>query len=189
MKNSWWRKRPTPGARFRQLLVFLWYTGCRPGEAAKLKWADIDFKRQRIVLMQHKTARTQRVARPRLVPLHPVVLTVVNGGLDIKTVAELMGHTTTRMTEPGAFSRPHPFLPGQLFDASHVSRKSKGALTRSPKAQALHLAPERLIPKSAPQCCASPAAAADRRAEWSAGRHAPPDTGHRSRKRPEPADP
>ena len=24
---------------------------------------------------------------------------IVNGGLDIKTVAELMGHTTTRMTE------------------------------------------------------------------------------------------
>lgn len=157
-KNSWWRKRPTPGARFRQVLVFLWYTGCRPGEAAKLKWTDIDFERQVIVLMRHKTARTQRVARPRLIPLHPVVMrlltwikrldepgevvflthrrtpwnknslairvqrarelagipddvklygvrhafgtrAVVNGGLDIKTVAELMGHTTTRMTE------------------------------------------------------------------------------------------
>jgi integrase len=157
-KNGRRRKKPTPGARFRQLLIFLWYTGCRPGEAAKLKWTDIDFERNAIVLVRHKTARTQRVARPRVVPLHPVVMrllrwirklnqpgelvflnhrrtpwnknslslrvqrsreaagvpddvklygmrhafgtrAIVKGGLDIKTVAELMGHTTTRMTE------------------------------------------------------------------------------------------
>lgn len=53
-KNGRRRKKPTPGARFRQVLVFLWYTGCRPGEAARLTWSDIDFARQVIVLTRHK---------------------------------------------------------------------------------------------------------------------------------------
>jgi len=31
------KKRPTPGARFRKILIFLHYTGARPDEAASLK--------------------------------------------------------------------------------------------------------------------------------------------------------
>ena len=30
-------KKPTPGARFRQILIFLHFTGCRPGEAPPLR--------------------------------------------------------------------------------------------------------------------------------------------------------
>jgi integrase len=68
------RQRPSAGARFRQLLVFLRYTGARPGEACHLKWADIDLDKAVIVLHSHKTSRTQRVKRPRVIPLDPVVL-------------------------------------------------------------------------------------------------------------------
>jgi integrase/recombinase XerD len=150
------KTKPTPGARFRQILTFLWYTGCRPCEATKLRWIDIDFERALIVLQEHKTIRTQKRPRPRIVPLHPVVLKLLTqlrdrgegayvflthcktrwtkdslarriararkkaavpndaklygirhafgtrsiiAGVDLKTTSELMGHTTTQMTE------------------------------------------------------------------------------------------
>jgi len=67
------RWRPSPGARFRQVLVFLWYTGCRPKEAATLKWENVDFENSVIVLKDHKTATTQRTPKPRIIPIAPVV--------------------------------------------------------------------------------------------------------------------
>jgi integrase len=150
------KRRPTPAARFRQILVFLWFTGARPSEAAKLRWSDVDLENGLIVLKEHKTSHTQRIPRPRVIALHPVVVKLLAGirkrnegdhvfltfrktpwnknslslrvrrareqagipddaklygarhafgtrailnGVDIKTVSELMGHTTTRMTE------------------------------------------------------------------------------------------
>ena len=157
VSGSEWRKtKPTPGARFRQILTFLWYSGCRPCEAAKLRWSDIDFEQSLIVLQEHKTRRMQKTPRPRIVPLHPVALKLllwlerrgegdyvflthrktpwnknslglrvararekagvsddaklygirhafgtraIMSGVDLKTTSELMGHTTTRMTE------------------------------------------------------------------------------------------
>lgn len=68
------RRKPTPGARFRQVLVFLWRTGARPAEAAQLRWDHIDFDRGLIILPQHKTVRTQRRPEPRVIPLDPVVV-------------------------------------------------------------------------------------------------------------------
>jgi integrase len=72
-QNSGRWNRPTPAARFRQVLVFLWRTGCRPKEAATLEWTHVDFEKNLLVLPEHKTSRTQRVPRPRVVPLDPVV--------------------------------------------------------------------------------------------------------------------
>ena len=137
------------------VLVFLRYTGCRPGELCGLEWSDIDLGAKELVLRRHKTAK--KTGRPRRVPLHPVVLkllifirrlnqsgervfltsrktpwnrsnlsqrvrrsreaagipddaklyglrhrfgtTGILRGVDLKTLSELMGHTTTRMTE------------------------------------------------------------------------------------------
>ena len=152
------RKRPTPGARFRQVLMFLWYTGARPGEMAGLVWDDVDLDQGVIVLRRHKTSRTQRTPRPRVIQLVPSMVKLLKkiqeqqrlgtthvfltaqgtqwnrsnlglrmrrlreraglpddvklygirhhfgtqsiiNGVDIKTLAELMGHTTSRMTE------------------------------------------------------------------------------------------
>jgi integrase len=67
-------KKPSPGARFRQVLIFLYFTGARPGEASGLCWSDIDLERRVIVLKEHKTIRLQRIPKPRIIPLHPVVL-------------------------------------------------------------------------------------------------------------------
>lgn len=68
------RQRPSPGARFRQVMVFLRFSGARPYEAYRLRWEHIDFDRAEIVLHEHKTAKTQKVKRPRIIPLHPVVV-------------------------------------------------------------------------------------------------------------------
>lgn len=148
------KHRPTSGARFRQFLIFLRFTGCRPCEAARLRWEHV--QESCIVLHDHKTRRTQRNPKPRVIPLHPVVVklliairrrnegervflshcktpwtknslairfrrarrkaglsedaklygtrhafgtrAIVNG-VALKTLAELLGHTTTRMSE------------------------------------------------------------------------------------------
>ncbi len=151
------KKPPSPADRFRELLRFLRFTGARPCEASRLRWDQVDCDHAVIVLEQHKTSRTQRAPRPRIIPLHPEVLrlliaikqrgepghfvfhnhrgtpwnrsslslrvrrarekagipddvklyglrhgfgtrSIVNG-VDLKTLSELMGHATTRMTE------------------------------------------------------------------------------------------
>lgn len=152
------RRRPTPGERFRQVLFFLRYTGARPGEMAALTWSDVHLEDGVIILHEHKTSRTQRTSRPRVIPLVPLVIKLLHrvkqqqppghdhvfltahhtewnrnslglrmrrlrakaglpddlkmygirhqfgtqsivNGVDLKTLSELMGHTTTRVTE------------------------------------------------------------------------------------------
>lgn len=67
------KKRPSPAARFKQVLMFLWLTGCRPKEAATLHWSDVDFSSGLIVLKEHKTIRTQATPKPRVIPMDAVV--------------------------------------------------------------------------------------------------------------------
>lgn len=151
------KKKPSPADRFRELAHFLRLTGARPGEAAKLEWANIDLDAAVIVLTVHKTSRTQRTSKPRVIPLTPEVVDLLTAirrlnkpgprvfnthrgtawnrsnlslrvqraranakiptevklyglrhafgtravlnGVDIKTLAELLGHTSTRMSE------------------------------------------------------------------------------------------
>jgi integrase len=63
------RKGPSAADRFRELLHFLRLTGARPGEASKLEWPHIDLDAAVIVLAIHKTSKTQRQKKPRLIPL------------------------------------------------------------------------------------------------------------------------
>ncbi len=151
------RQGPTAADRFRELLRFLRLTGARPGEAAKLEWSHIDLTVAVIVLPIHKTSRTQRTPKPRVIPLtqevvelltaircreekgprvfstyrgtpwnrsnlslrmqrtrakagipddaklyglrHRFATQAIVNGVDLKTVAELLGHTTTRTAE------------------------------------------------------------------------------------------
>lgn len=57
-------------AMFRRVLVFLRFTGCRPGEMAALRPSDVDLDRGVALLHCHKTRRKTR--RPRVIVLHPV---------------------------------------------------------------------------------------------------------------------
>jgi integrase len=57
---------------FRRVVLFLRFTGCRPGEVKKLKWEHVDFKRSIIVLQEHKMA--YKTSTPRTIYLSPVAL-------------------------------------------------------------------------------------------------------------------
>jgi integrase len=52
---------------FRRLLIFLKFTGCRPGEAASMRWPDVHCEEGAVVLKEHKTAG--KTGRPRVIPL------------------------------------------------------------------------------------------------------------------------
>jgi integrase len=56
---------------WRRLLIFLKLTGCRPGEAAKMRWADVQFDKACVILFEHKTASS--TGKPRTIPLVPTV--------------------------------------------------------------------------------------------------------------------
>ncbi|MBX3451759.1 MAG: site-specific integrase [Planctomycetaceae bacterium] len=72
--GSRYKAKPTPGGRFRQVLFFLWRTGCRPKEAADLKWSDVNLEQGTIVLKKHKTVRSQKQPEPRIIRLDSVVI-------------------------------------------------------------------------------------------------------------------
>jgi integrase len=141
--------------RFRRLLLFLRYTGCRPNEAASATWNDVDLDRRAIVLDKHKTEhvtheprviylppqgvrllslialtdkhegrifvnawgnpwgrsalsqRVQTIRRRSGIPRdaklygcrHAHATNAILSGVDIATLAQLMGHTGTRTTQ------------------------------------------------------------------------------------------
>lgn len=58
---------PSPADRFREILTFLRHTGARPGEASALKWENVTLATGVALLHEHKTARTQRVPKPRVI--------------------------------------------------------------------------------------------------------------------------
>jgi integrase len=59
-------------AVFRRVLVALRWSGMRPGELRSLEWDHLDFERGCIILHRHKTARTRKDRKPRVIILHPV---------------------------------------------------------------------------------------------------------------------
>jgi integrase len=87
------RQKPSPAARFRQVLVFLRYTGCRPGELCRLRWADIDLGNAVIVLNRYKGSRQRRVKVPRIIPLDPVVVKLLISIRRREEPGELVFHT------------------------------------------------------------------------------------------------
>src|SRR5438094_3703934 len=57
---------------FRRFLIFLKFTGCRPGEAASTRWPDVRIDEACVVLKEHKTAR--KTGLPRVIPLVPTTI-------------------------------------------------------------------------------------------------------------------
>lgn len=73
--RAWLRKS---SAVFRRVLFFLRLAGVRPGELSELEWTGedsyIDTERGCAVWIKHKTSRKQKVKKPRVVPLHPILI-------------------------------------------------------------------------------------------------------------------
>jgi integrase len=166
------------GRRLREILFFMKLTGARPSELRNLRWSDIDPDRGVITLTRHKTSRTQKTPRPRVIQLVPATVKVlalirrrgevanhvfvthlgtpwarnslqqkvkrlrskagladdaklyglrhhfgtraIVNGVDLKTLAELMGHATTRMTEH------YVHLAGQQPHLASAMRRATG---------------------------------------------------------------
>lgn len=175
---------PHPGERFVEFLRFLRLTGARPCEARTLRWTDINLDAGAVVLTKHKTSRTQRVPKPRVISLdeeivklliairsrnetgelvfynhrgtawnrsslslrlqrgrkkaeipadaklyglrHAFGTRAIINGVDIKTLAELMGHTTTRVTEH------YVHIAGNVAHLQAALQKVNGRVTPSP---------------------------------------------------------
>jgi integrase len=58
---------------FRDVLVSMRYTSARPGEIRALQWPMVDWEKKVWVMPKHKTARTTKVKRPRVICFPPVV--------------------------------------------------------------------------------------------------------------------
>ena len=58
---------------FRQFLLMLRFTSARPGEIRKLTWTMVDWQNHRLVISRHKTSRTQKVRRPRIISIPPFI--------------------------------------------------------------------------------------------------------------------
>lgn len=62
-------------AIFRRVLVFMRFSGARPGEMSAAEWRHVDWPRCCIVLREHKTGK--RTGRPRTIVLHPVLMNLL----------------------------------------------------------------------------------------------------------------
>jgi len=58
-------------ALFRQVLLFFRLTGIRPGELRRLSWEQVDFGNHILVIGKHKSRRTAKVKKPRIIQLPP----------------------------------------------------------------------------------------------------------------------
>jgi integrase len=57
----------------RMLFALGIYTGLRLGDAATLRWAEVDLRRQIIIRVPNKIARSQRKNKDVFIPIHPVL--------------------------------------------------------------------------------------------------------------------
>lgn len=71
---------------FRRVLVFLRMTGCRPGELASMRWPDVDWAQNVVVLRRHKTVK--KTGKPRVLYLTPVLVKLLRW-LECRSVAHL----------------------------------------------------------------------------------------------------
>jgi integrase len=65
--------RHSTDSRFRQILIALRYTSARPGEVRNLTWAQVDWVNHRWVIHRHKSSRTAKVSKPKIIPMCPCV--------------------------------------------------------------------------------------------------------------------
>jgi integrase len=63
-------REATPG--YRRLMIFIRFSGARPGEARKARWEHLDLAGRCLVLREHKTSHIVRV--PRVIHLNDICL-------------------------------------------------------------------------------------------------------------------
>ena len=73
---------------FRRVLLFLWWTGCRPLELCSLKWSFIDIEKAVAVLREHKTAHSRKDRLPRVIVLSEKAIRLLTWLLDDQSTGE-----------------------------------------------------------------------------------------------------
>ncbi len=58
---------------FRRLLIALRFTSARPGEVRNLTWQQVDWENHRWVIYRHKSSRTAKVSKPKIIPMRRCV--------------------------------------------------------------------------------------------------------------------
>lgn len=96
----------------RGLIVVLWETGCRPGEAAAMTAESVDWSAGVVRLKAHKTRR--HTGRDRIIPLTPTAL----GTLDAQRATYRTGHLFRTTT-------------GRPFDRQRVNQRFQDLARRA----------------------------------------------------------
>ncbi len=74
-------------ALFRQVLLFFRLTGIRPGEFCRLTWEQVRLAQHVLVIRRHKSRRTAKVKKPRIIHLPPAAESLLRWRL------RKLGHT------------------------------------------------------------------------------------------------
>lgn len=73
-RGEWQRLLRAASPYFRRVLVFLRFSGSRPGELRRLTWDMVRAEVQAAVLRIHKTTNTQKIKKPRRIALSRTTL-------------------------------------------------------------------------------------------------------------------
>jgi len=100
------------------LMLFLFQTGCRRGEALGLQWRDVDFRRGKIKIRRSKVigenrTKTPKSGKARTVPLHPIL-------------AAALGHLLAQQKKAGPWdTRCQVFLSpmGLAWDEHNLAKR------------------------------------------------------------------
>jgi integrase len=88
----------------RRVLLFMWWTGCRPIELCRFKWEHIDVDRGVIVQREHKTMHSRKDKAPRTIVLPDKALRLliwILRGVTVDASKEVPGYgRITRNGEP-----------------------------------------------------------------------------------------
>lgn len=91
-------------ALFRQALLFFRLTGIRPGEFRRLSWEQVDLDNHVLVIRKHKSRRTAKVKKPRIIQLPLAAESLLRWRL------RKLGYTPE--TRPAALNGERVFLNG-----------------------------------------------------------------------------
>ncbi|MBX9790527.1 MAG: tyrosine-type recombinase/integrase [Pirellulales bacterium] len=64
-------------SRLGEALQFMAATGCRPCELRRLSWSEVDLESGLATIVQHKTSRTRKDRKPRLIVLIPTCVALL----------------------------------------------------------------------------------------------------------------
>jgi integrase len=89
-------------ALFRQALLFFRLTGIRPGEFCRLTWEQVRLAQHVLVIRRHKSRRTAKIKKPRIIHLPPAAESLLRWRL------RKLGYTSE--TRPAALNGERVFL-------------------------------------------------------------------------------